>query len=72
MKRQENLFNDISILLDIQCHPNSKSLFVRIKEELKDNGVQFRLCDIDIEGSDITEDILIESMKKINDEKRDV
>lgn len=72
IKRQEELYKDVSILLDLQYHPNSKTLFVRIKEELQNNGVCFRLCEIDIEGTNITEKMLIDSMKTINDEKRDV
>ena len=68
-KRQESVYT-IEVLLDLKCHPNSKTLFVRIRDDLKKQGVSFSGNGINIEGSeDITEEKLIEVMKEINAEK---
>lgn len=68
-KRQEGVYT-IEVLLDLKCHPNSKTLFVRIRDDLKKQGVLFSGNGINIEGSeDITEERLIEVMNEINAEK---
>ncbi len=59
LKRQKNLYNEVSVLLDLTCHPNSK-------------GVVFNLCKVAISKSKINEEELIKAMETINDEKRDV
>jgi len=71
LRTQEALYN-IEILLDLTCHPNSKTLYNRIKEDLIEKGVQFSYNNISIENSEIDEDVLITLMKKIDDEKLDV
>jgi hypothetical protein len=72
IKRQEKQYGNVSILLDLPYHPNSKTLYVRIKENLKKKGVEFNLCSISIKNATITEEELLDAMKVINDEKRDV
>jgi hypothetical protein len=72
LKSQRRLFGKIEILLDFHCHPNSKSLFVRIRDNLKRKGVEFSNCKISIRGSSVSEGELIETMKQINDEKMNV
>ena len=72
LKRQRNLFSKVSVLLNISCHPNSKTLYVRIKDDLKQKGVVFNLCKISINNSDITEEDLIKAMEVVNEEKRDI
>ncbi|AAK81943.1 006L [Invertebrate iridescent virus 6] len=72
LKRQKNLYNEVSVLLDLTCHPNSKTLYVRVKDELKQKGVVFNLCKVSISNSKINEEELIKAMETINDEKRDV
>lgn len=68
-KRQESVYT-IEVLLDLKCHPNSKTLFVRIRDDLKKQGVSFSGNGINIEESeDITEEKLIEIMNEINAEK---
>jgi hypothetical protein len=69
IKRQRTLFTEVEILMDIHCHPNSKTLYVRVKEDLKEKGVIFNLCKISLEESPITEEQLIQAMQIINDEK---
>ena len=71
LRTQEALYN-IEILLDLTCHPNSKTLYNRIKEDLIEKRVKFSYNNISIENSEIDEDVLITLMKKINDEKLDV
>src|SRR5579864_225634 len=72
LRRQEHLYDETTVLLDIDVHPNSKTLYVRIKDDLRARGVAFRYCKISIEESDVTEAELVESMRAINDEKRRV
>ena len=72
LKRQRSLYTEVSILLDLSCHPNSKTLFVRVRDELKKKGVAFKSCKISLAGSTINEEELIKAMNTINDEKRDI
>ncbi len=65
-------FPKLKILLDFKCNPNSKTLFVRIKENLKAKNVNFSGNNIDLDDSELTEQDLIEEMKVINDSKREV
>jgi hypothetical protein len=73
LKNQRQLFGKIKILLDFHCHPNSKTLFVRIRDSLKRKGVEFSNCKISIRDSTtVSEGELVETMKQINDEKLQV
>ena len=63
---------NIEILLDLQCHPNSKTLYNRIKEDLIEKGVEFSYNNISIKNSEIDENMLIACMKKIDDKKLEV
>jgi hypothetical protein len=72
LKEQQLYFGDLEMLMDIDCHPNSKTLFVRIKDQLKSKGVEFYFCKVSIKNSSISERELVETMKKINDEKLNV
>ncbi|CCV01984.1 hypothetical protein IIV22A_140L [Invertebrate iridescent virus 22] len=55
IKTQKVLFPNLEILLDFKANPNSKTLYTRIKEKLKDSGVLFEGNNIEIEGSKVTE-----------------
>ncbi|GFX55754.1 putative KilA-N domain-containing protein 006L [Trichonephila clavipes] len=72
LKKQSSCYKEVSILLDLSCHPNSKTLYERIRAELKKKGVAFNLCAISLADSAVNEEELVKSMKAINDEKRDV
>jgi transcriptional regulator with XRE-family HTH domain len=72
LKTQRTLFPDLVVLLDFKCSPNSKTLYNRIKENLKLKNVAFKNNDIEIEDSQITEEELIDEMKAINDQKYNV
>ena len=71
IKAQKVLFPQLVVLLDFKANSNSKTLFVRIKDKLKDIGVLFEGNNIDLNET-ITEVELMEEMKVINDSKRDV
>jgi len=71
IRAQELLFPRLEILLDFKCNPNSKSLYVRVKENLKKRGVLFDGNNIDL-GEMVNEEGLIEEMNQINDVKYDV
>ena len=72
IKAQKMLFSELEILLDFRANPNSKTLYNRIKETLKAKGVMFNGNNIDLDGSEVTEEELVEEMKVINDQKYDV
>lgn len=72
LKMETLHFPHLEVLLDFKCNPNSKTLFNRIKENLKATGVTFKGNNIDLTNSHISEEKLIEEMKVINDSKRDI
>ncbi|CCV02305.1 hypothetical protein IIV30_110R [Invertebrate iridescent virus 30] len=72
LKVEKLHFPNLEVLLDFKCNPNSKSLYTRIKENLKAKGVTFKGNNIDLEESNITEEKLIEEMKATDSSKRDI
>ena len=72
LKTERLHFPHLEVLLDFKCNPNSKTLYVRIKDKLKLKNVVFKGNNINLEDSTIFEEDLIEEMKVINDQKRDV
>jgi hypothetical protein len=65
--------SDAKVVLDLQCHPNSKTLFVRVKDRLKKKpNVEINGCKISISGSPVSEDELLEMIREVNDEKLNV
>ena len=71
LKIKQVHFPNLVVLLDFKCSPNSKTLYVRIKDNLKARGVTFEGNNIDLNEA-VTEDELIDEMKVINDQKYDV
>ena len=69
LKVQKLLFPNMKVLLDLKCNPNSKTLYNRIKAELKAKKVEFSNNDIDLAGSEVTQEELVDEMKVINDQK---
>jgi len=69
IKVQKLHFPNLEILLDFKANPNSKTLYVRIKDKLKAKGVSFDGNNIELNDV-ITEVELMEEMKVINDSKR--
>ncbi|CCV02042.1 hypothetical protein IIV25_024L [Invertebrate iridovirus 25] len=72
IKTQRLLFPQLEILLDFKANPNSKTLYVRIKDKLRDIGVVFEGNNIDLTESNVTEEELVEEMKVINESRRSV
>jgi hypothetical protein len=72
LKTQRTLFPQLEILLDFKANPNSKTLYNRIKDELRAKNVQFSGNNIDLQESEITQQELIDEMKVINDQKYDI
>jgi hypothetical protein len=72
LKVEKLHFPNLEVLLDFKCNPNSKTLYNRIKENLKAKNVTFKGNNIELEDSQITEEELIKEMKVINDQKYDV
>ena len=48
-------FPNLEVLIDFKCNPNSKTLYNRIKENLKEVGVTFNGNSIDLEDTTITD-----------------
>jgi len=61
----------MEILLDFRSNPSSKTLYVRIKDNLKARGVTFEGNNIDLNEA-ITEEEFVDEMMTINDQKYDV
>lgn len=72
LRKQKTVYSKVQILLDLPYHPNSKTLYVRIKEELKEKGVEFNMCKLSLVNAEITEEELIRTMEGIDAEKRDI
>jgi hypothetical protein len=72
MRAERANFPNHEILLDFRCNPNSKTLYVRIKENLKAKGVVFRGNNIDLDESEVDEAELVEEMTVINERKYNV
>ena len=50
LKSEKLNFPNLEVLLDFKCNPNSKTLYTRIKENLKAKNVMFKGNNIDIEA----------------------
>ena len=72
LKTEHKLFPQLEVLLDFKCSPNSKTLYTRIKENLKAKNVIFKGNNIDLSESTFTEDELVEEMTTINDSRKEV
>ena len=72
LKRYQTAFSDVVVLVDLLCHPNSKTYYNRVKEVLKQRGVRMRFNDISLEGSTTTEEQLIQIIHDVDAEKRAV
>jgi hypothetical protein len=72
MKNQKEYYEKVDVLLDFPCHPNSKTLFMRLRTNLRRKGVEFNNCKISIRDSTVSEGDLTKTMKLINDEKMNV
>ena len=72
LKTERTHFKHLEVLIDLDCNPNSKTLYNRIKENLKAKNVTFKGNNISLDDTTITEEELIEEMMTINDSKRNV
>ncbi|CCV02044.1 hypothetical protein IIV25_026R [Invertebrate iridovirus 25] len=72
IKTQRLLFPQLEILLDFKANPNSKTLYNRIKKELKATGVIFNGNNIDLEDSEVDEQELIDKMKITSNQKYNI
>jgi len=72
LKTKKDIFPKMKVLLDLKYNPNSKTLYTRIKDELRAKNVTFKGNNIDLEDSLIDEEELIEIMKGVDEVKYDV
>lgn len=71
LKLEREHFPNLKVLIDFKCSPNSKTLYTRIKENLKVKNVVFQGNNIDI-GNLVTEQELVEQMTSVNDSRVDL
>ena len=48
IRSQKSFCPKLKVLFDFKCNPNSKTLYIRIKEKLKAKGVSFYLNEIEL------------------------
>ncbi|CCA61389.1 anti-repressor Ant [Diadromus pulchellus ascovirus 4a] len=73
IRKQQNEFGVINILLDFETHPNTKTYYNRIKLALNKRGVKFNGNRVRIaDDSDMTEADLIRELNKVHEQRRDV
>lgn len=70
LSKQKKICSDVKVILEFKTHPNTKTLYTRIKLSLRKQGVIFTRNDIRFkEDATIDEHGLVEAMKKIDSEK---
>ena len=72
LKSEKLNFPNLEVLLDFKCNPNSKSLYTKIKENLKAKNVVFNGNNVDLEDSEVTEEGLVEEMTLIHESRKEV
>nr|CAC19136.1 hypothetical protein [Diadromus pulchellus ascovirus 4a] len=73
IRKQQNEFGVINILLDFETHPNTKTYYNRINWALNKRGVKFNGNRVRIaDDSDMTEADLIRELNKVHEQRRDV
>ena len=72
LKIEKLNFPNLEVLLDFKCAPNSKTLYTRIKENLKTKNVIFKGNNIDLSETDFTEDQLVDEMTTINESRKEL
>ena len=72
IKSQKKDHETVEILVDFNHHPNSKTFYNRVKDQLRSQGAEALGNAIRIENSDLTEQDLITILEDVNEEKRTV
>ena len=70
IKSQKKDHETVEILVDFNHHPNSKTFYNRVKDQLRSQGAEALGNAIRIENSDLTEQDLISILEDVNEEKR--
>ena len=72
IKSQKKDHETVEILVDFNHHPNSKTFYNRVKDQLRSQGAEALGNAIRIENSDLTEQDLITILEDVNEEKRTI
>ena len=72
IRAQKKDHETVEILVDFNHHPNSKTFYNRVKDQLRSQGAEALGNAIRIENSDLTEQDLITILEDVNEEKRTV
>ena len=70
IRAQKKDHETVEILVDFNHHPNSKTFYNRVKDQLRSQGAEALGNAIRIENSDLTEQDLISILEDVNEEKR--
>jgi hypothetical protein len=65
LKTERQHFPNLEVLLDFKCGSNSKTLYARIKDKFKVDGVVFEGNNLELEGTSVTEQNLTETLNMI-------
>jgi len=73
LRMKQKMYPNLEVLINMPCHPNSKSLYVRIKDDLNNQGVEvngnnLRIIDENV----ITEAELVTMMKRVYRSRLDI
>ena len=72
IRAQKKDHETVEILVDFNHHPNSKTYYNRVKDQLRSQGAEALGNAIRIENSDLDEQDLIAILEDVNEEKRTV
>ena len=72
IRAQKKDHETVEILVDFNHHPNSKTFYNRVKDQLRSQGAEALGNAIRIENSDLTEQNLIAILEDVNEEKRTI
>ena len=70
IRAQKKDHETVEILVDFNHHPNSKTFYNRVKDQLRSQGAEALGNAIRIENSDLTEQDLITILEDVNEEKK--
>jgi len=67
------MYPNMTVLINMPCHPNSKSLYVRIKDDLNNQGIEVNGNNLRIiDENAITEEELVTMMKRVYRSRLDI
>jgi len=73
LRFKQQMYPNMTVLINMPCHPNSKSLYVRIKDDLNNQGIEVNGNNLRIiDENAITEEELVTMMKRVYRSRLDI